>query len=62
MELKDFVAATLTNIVEGVGLAQERFKGTPAVVNPELDSSVGRDGSFHTGTGTFVRDVRSLYG
>jgi hypothetical protein len=62
MELKDFVAATLTNIVEGVEFAQERFKGTPAVVNPELDSSVGRDGSFHRGTGTFVRDVRSLYG
>lgn len=57
MELKDFVAATLINIVEGIQLAQERFKGTPAVVNPELRSSHGREGSFHPGTGTFVQEV-----
>ncbi len=57
MELKEFVAATLADIVEGVRLAQARTKGTSAVVNPELDSSSGREGSFHRGTGTFIREV-----
>lgn len=57
MELKEFVAATLAQIVEGVQLAQSRTKTTSAVVNPQLDSSSGKEGSFHRGTGTFIREI-----
>lgn len=57
MELREFVAETLTQIVEGVRSAQNRTAATGARVNPPVDSSHGRVGAFDRNTGTFVHEI-----
>jgi hypothetical protein len=36
MELKDFISATLLEILEGVKIAQEKAKNFGAIISPEL--------------------------
>jgi len=41
LDLKDFVRESIVQIVEGIKEAQEKTKGSGAVVNPELTSQTG---------------------
>ena len=47
MELKDFVRATLEQIVEGAALAQQSIKSRGGVVNPS-NMSYQKDGAWNT--------------
>jgi hypothetical protein len=54
MDLQDFVAQTLCQIVEGVKTAQEKVKASGAVVNPHLNSGheqLGKAGFLFTSDG-----------
>jgi len=56
MNLKEFVAETLVQLVDGVIEAQARTKDQKAMINPRLlaDSTTGKIGLFHTNSGTGV--------
>ncbi len=57
MNLKEFVAETLTQVVEGVTDAQERIKSHGAQVNPYLLTdfdSAAKQGMMHTKNGQAV--------
>ena len=57
MELKDFVKATLEQIVEGAALAQAAIKDRGGVVNPS-NMSFQRDGQWNNYQHAMPQEVR----
>jgi hypothetical protein len=61
MELKQFIAETLSSIVEGVVEAQKRSQGNGAFINPgglmRTTSSIGENATWDNRTNNFARIV-----
>ncbi len=57
MELDEFVAEVLKQIVAGVKKAQDDVAGCGAKVNPSMPSSTGHSGPWDSDTGTGVQLV-----
>ena len=56
MELKDFVKATLEQIVEGAALAQESIKEKGGIVNPS-NMSYQKEGAWNTYNHSMPQEV-----
>ena len=55
MDLEEFVATAIQQLVAGVRKAQDGLKGTGARVNPQVAS--GAPGRFDRKTGTHIQDL-----
>ena len=61
MELKDFIAQTLTQIVEGVRSAQEPTKKLDGIINPTMNDFSDNPNLGHIGTRGYSNDQRVIF-